>query len=1053
MKKVVEFFAERTFLVNLICAFIFIIGGVSLFNMKRALIPEFEWGSITISARLPNASAFQVEKFVTYPIEENLQGLGGVDRITSNTSASRVSITIEVQDGFKKIDDLLEKVKDRVEAVKSDLPSEVENINVEKFARTSEWLASIILTHFDEKNVEHQKFYQKMKRSFTKIPHVIKFDTNIRTPRFYIEFFPKKLSRYQIGLEEIYNTIDKEAGLVSIGTYKNGDERISLEIENSLSSKADLEQIVLKSNTSGEKIRLRDLALIEYRLPERSRIGLFGKDESNGIWLFKDLESDTITLKDELILKIDELKKLAPEGIGMNMPANGAEYIERQLSTLKNNGSTGLVIVLVCLFIFLGFKASVLTSFSLPLAYLGTFAVLGALGMKIDLISVVGMILILGILVDDAIIVSEQYIQHLEEGLAPKDAAVKAVMRTIIPVTGTIITTVVAFLPILLSTSGLSNILLAIPIVVISALAISWFESFFILPNHLQHYVKKDDLKKETKYFDKAKAAYKKILMTSLKFRYVLFPLLLLFMGGSLYFAYKKVPMKYNLRIGSEKIRVSVALKETKGLEDTLASVKPLLSWLEKMDKTKYSYLSTKIGNTWIGGKRQDGHRFADLVVRFSQTHKNLKEGKEYVEKYIEEGLKNFKTDRFETLTMAKSIEGKEDAKDNLIDISFEGRTKKSFDEFVTELKSTLAPIEGLKEVIIDPDIQKEYWKFIPNREALSRFNLSLRNLSSQLASVLSEQKVLEIRTNNESVNVIGKIYQDELSKNRGKEEEFKNLGHVPIRVGNGQTTALKNLGYWVSYTGLKSIKHKNLENSYSLSASFDSEKIKKEAFIEKLKAAVVPLGLNYPRGSFSVEDADEESKKNKKAMDKMLLICLVLILFVLALVLGSLIQPLLIGMAIPFGVIGVIWAFYFHGQTIDVMALVGIIAMAGVVVNDSLIMVDLVNHLKKERPNFGRSDIVEGASKRLRAILLTSITTLGGVFPMAYGIGGDSGFTKPLALSMGWGLLFATVLTLFMIPCLLEIQMDLHTFLKFLMRSARKLLGKLKRPKNVAAN
>jgi multidrug efflux pump subunit AcrB len=244
-----------------------------------------------------------------------------------------------------------------------------------------------------------------------------------------------------------------------------------------------------------------------------------------------------------------------------------------------------------------------------------------------------------------------------------------------------------------------------------------------------------------------------------------------------------------------------------------------------------------------------------------------------------------------------------------------------------------------------------------------------------------------------------------------------------------GQVAQLSEFGKWRKTKGLSKIKHEDLERIINIEVSFHEEKIKKAIFSEKVDEALKSIREIYPSLQFDVRDADREEEKNKKALSKMMIICLAMILFVLAVVLNSIIQPLLIGMAIPFGVIGVIWAFYFHGTTVNVMAIIGVLGMAGVVVNDSLIMVDLINRLKAKNPNFARKDLIDGAASRLRAILLTSITTLGGVFPMAYGLGGDSGFTKPLALAMGWGLLFATGLTLLVVPAMLEIHRDVLGF------------------------
>ena len=282
----------------------------------------------------------------------------------------------------------------------------------------------------------------------------------------------------------------------------------------------------------------------------------------------------------------------------------------------------------------------------------------------------------------------------------------------------------------------------------------------------------------------------------------------------------------------------------------------------------------------------------------------------------------------------------------------------------------------------------------------------------------MTEDSIHEFRHRGENIKI--HVYFED-----NEDLAYEDLRGIPININEGRSVPLGRLGAWRRLETMRRITHQDLRSIVNVEVSFD-ESTKKELFQREVERRTPLLAREFPSLRLSVEDADEEAVKNKRALNKMVAVALLLILFILAVVLGSVAQPLLIASAIPFGLTGIIWAFHFHGQSIDVMAFIGIIGMAGVVVNNSLIMVDTVNRLSPGPGALPRATLIEGAATRLRPIILTSVTTLGGVFPMAYGVGGDSGFTRPLALALGWGLLCATVLTLFLVPCMLEVQGDL---------------------------
>ncbi|PIK15907.1 efflux RND transporter permease subunit [Halobacteriovorax sp. JY17] len=1019
MKRIVEYFVDNSFIVNTLSLGMIVIGLISLSSMQRDLIPQWKDKRISITAALPGATPYQVEQYLTSPIEDAVKSLSGVDKLVSTSSPSSMSINLRLKDSIEEdeIDDLYEKVNSIVINLERDLPTETENLSVVNHKVSSFWFTTLSVLNFNESSNIHQKWLSDTQKSLAKIRGVVEVSNWTSKPQIYIKFDQKKLSRYQVQINDLMANVVRRFAFLPLGTItKNGNE-VSVEISNDVDGIRDIEDTIVNANASGKILRVKDIATVEYKIAEKETISFTNGKSAAVLVLFKDVDSDIITMKQDLEKMLIKLNKDSPKELEVLLTGDGPSFIEKQLRVLNSNGILGGILVVFILFIFFGLKSSLMTSFGLPLSYLATFTVLKLLGINIDLISVVGMLLIVGILVDDAIIVSELYMQKLEGGATPRQAAIDSSLETMLPIFGTVLTTVIAFAPILFTKSGLSDILMAIPWVVIAALTMSLLECFFILPNHLAHFVKTPIKEKKFSLFNKISRLYGVALSGALKWRYIVLVVLVGSLIGTFLVTKEKVPFKFNLRIGSERIKLDVVLKKSNSLKHTEEILKPLHEFLETIDKSKYAYVSTNIGRNWYNGVEQRGYRYAGIDLRFSEADENAVENREEIMKLLEKNLETFKTDEFEVLSLKKAKDGYDDKKENTFKLSTYMEGKVRDEAVIAEVKKTFSTIKGIKDVYIDPDLISTTWIFEPNKSALYGYGITPIDLSSKVQGFIRKTHIKEYRHNGEVVNIYGYI-QD------GKSLTFEQLSELSVNIGNGQIVKLRDLGLWKKVKSLKKIQHEGAKRALNFDLTYDEKVLKKEKISEIVKDKFPEIKKRLAGISFALEDADLQESKNSKAMMTMMITCVFLILFVLALILKSFVQPLIIGMAIPFGLIGVVWAFYFHSLPIDIMGMVGIMGMAGVVVNDSLIMVTTINN-KKKLWFLTRDDIHSGAVSRFRAIILTSITTLGGVFPMAYGLGGDSGFTKSLALSMGWGLLFATGLTLFALPALLEIQRD----------------------------
>ncbi|EQC46205.1 efflux RND transporter permease subunit [Bacteriovorax sp. Seq25_V] len=1036
MRKITKYFIDNSFIVNLLSVMMLLIGAISLVHMKRDLISGWSAKRITVSTSLSGAGPAQMEKFVTYPIEQAIKNLPGIDKIRSNSRTASTSITVEVKDEYDDILELEQKIKDAVNNIRSTLPSDLDEINIQQTKMTESWFSNYSLLNFNEEDQNHQRWFYKFKERLKNIQGVARIQDDVREYGIHIRFNLESLARYEIDINTVYSIVQESFRLFPIGNISKGSKDYLVEFETNEVTVEDIGNIILRSTTSKKTLLLRDIATIEKKLPKKTYKEYTNSSPSLSFTIFKDMDTDTISLKENIEKFIEEERANLPQGVEMLLTGDGPAFIERQINALKSNSIFGVILVILTLMSFLGFKTSLMTSFGLPLSYMFTFFILENMGLKIDLISIVGMLLVLGIIVDDAIIISEQYTQNLEKGMKPKEAALEAVLKTWMPITGAVLTTVVAFLPLLMSGDGLSDIMMAIPVVVISALGVSLLESFFILPNHLAHFVKVAPKHHESNFFHKLKDIYMKTLKQVLRFRYLALVSLVSLFGFSIFFAQKNIPMNFNLNISSEKIRVVTVLKHSESLEDSEKQLAPLWKELSEIDKDKFDYINMAIGYVWESGKSKNGPQYGSFTVRFSQLDDNIEANKKYVEDLIKERIKKYTADPkdsiFERIEVGRRYDGHDDDQSNIVNINLSSSAPFDINEVSSKIKKKLSSYDQITSIDLDNSDFIDTWTFKPNKAEILSHGLSIRAVANQVRTFVAKTKVYENNSGPQTLKVYA--YSEE-----GDNQTIETLKNKHIILSNGLKIKTKDLGTWEVIRRQKSIGHENLKRIVRLKVALKKDVADKEKLIHNFENDIKSIESEYSYLTITTKDADEQAQKNKSSMFKNVLFAVGLIVFILAIILRSIVTPFIICSAIPFGLIGIIWAFYFQGLKLDIMAFIGVIAMAGVVVNDSLLLVDTVNSSRGKKKYIDLETLLTDCAKRLRPILLTSITTLGGVFPMAYGIGGDSGFTKPLAMSMGWGLLFATGLTLLILPAYLLIFDDIK---KLFSRKKDKQLG-----------
>lgn len=1020
MRSVISFCVDRSFVVNIVSIFIILFGALSFFHLKRDLIPAVQFNIITIQSTLSGASALEIERYVTFPIEEAVHGLPGTIKLSSSSRNNISTVTIQFEVNKEDIDETVEDIKSRIEQIRSRLPEKISEIKVKQQRVDSFEFLRVTVAGVDKLSDTDRAFIELIRTKLQQVIGIVKVDNSMPARHLHVEFNEESLARSGYDINYARNKLTEYFTYTPIGTIHKDESTVSIDLKTGMDSLEDVRGLPLYGNESGRYTRLSDVATVEFRNAVEEESFLLNGESSVDLVIHKDTESDAIILRESVAAVLEEIDANRPSHLSVRITADSPAFIERQLNVLKANALSGIVLVCIILYFLLGPKIALMTALGMPLAYFGTFLVLSQLGISFDLISLIGMIIVVGMLVDDAIIVSESYTQLLEQGLEPREAAIESAARTILPVTGTILTTIVAFAPILIVKSEIGKILYAIPVVIISALVISWFESFFVLPNHLSKHAGKLSASKGASKFNKIRTVYEKVLTATLRFRYLVLVGLVAFFIGSIVLA-AKLPKKFDLKIAQTNVQVTAILTESVSLAKTEAALIPLLKHIDAQQFEHVDYISTRLGSAWVNDELRSGFRYATINVFVNQHISKPAHTQAELAKQIDTLVRDWKADDFELLSTEVKTSNNQNLNSDSISIYVSGGDKVAFEVLQEEVNNIATRVESVESLDVDSDRYQTSWQFNVNKPEAMRYGFSPSQIALQLSEFFSAQELVNYRYNGESI----KIFTEYKELDAINIEALDNLKLVSAK---SLLVPVAKLGEWKQVRILKDIQHEDLHRKFKLNAIIDDSAVSREEIIARLDKEMDALRDKYPSYQFVVERLSEDEQRSRSYAMKVGVLTVGLVLLILSLVLGSLTQPLLVSLAIPFGFSGIVYAVWLHGYNVDLMMFIGLIGMAGVVVNDSLIMIDSINKNMDgaaKTKSAGTLAIVNGASSRLRSIILTTLTTLGGLFPMAYGLGGESGFTAPLAFAMGWGLLSATVLTLFVLPALLSIRLD----------------------------
>ena len=1034
--KLSKWSVHNSLLINLITVFILFIGIFLFFNIKKEVFPPVKYDQLFIETHRFGINTEDIEGTITIPIEYALKGVSGIEKISS-TSRSGISIvTVYIDPKVKDKKKVIDNVRSTIDNIQ-DLPKDLESRPHIQELSISDAPVIEISIHGMVDEVRLIDLSEQLKKDLLDVDQVSKINIyGKRDTEIWVEVDPWKLKKNNMSLKEVISSINLYHQSISAGQIIVDDTEYDIQVKTKINDLEKIKNIVIRSNDFGRLIHVYDIANIKRTFQKQSVISKMNGEKSVTLIVFKSESGDVIDMVDEINQVVQNFEDNLHDDISITKTNDFSFYTRRRLNVLINNSIIGFFLVFFTLLLFLNFYPAIMTTIGIPISIAMALGYMHFTGISINLISMIGILLVLGMLVDDGIIVSENIYARFERGESPYQACISGGQEVMKPVLISTLTTISAFVPLLFMTDIVGKFVKQIPIVVITLLLASLFESFLILPSHLYdglRVIRKktlSQLHKKKKWFFILKNTYLSFLKKFLKYRYIV--IVLLFLASCVVLFIAKTHMRFIFFAvdGVEQININGELERGSLLyatEKEFAKIEKILSGIS--DEYVKSY-RTYIGGTEYRGNFDPNYKtgkhlgFIAVYLTPSQSReKTVFKIRDQIKREIK-GLINFKI-----LTVNIPKEGPPIGAD--IEIVIQGdkysemsRMSKQYIEYLVGREGVFNVREsyesGKSLYNVDVDIPKALAYGIDVHTVAQSVSASLKGIIATYITPETADKTIPIRV----------LYDEKFSQNKDI------FDHIFIPTSKGRNVKFSSIASLKKEVGIYIIHHLNGKRMITVTAQVDNKVITSLAINTEMQKEFKNKIISNVDVKYEGEFLN--SRKSQKNLIVSFLFALTIIFMLLVFMFRSLIKPFIVTTAIPFSVIGVLFAFWIHdiiwlnvfqsevGKPFNFFAFLGLVGLTGIVVNDSIVLVHYIDQLMKKGLSIKRA-LMKGGCARLRAVIMTSITTIVGLVSMAYGWGGSDPFLKSMALTIVWGLIFSTGLVLLVLPCIYHIFYDLN--------------------------
>lgn len=1072
----VSYFLEKSIFVNLLTALIIMVGGYTAATMNREAFPNIDFDIVAITAIYPGATPADIEKLVTKPIEDAIKEVDGIKEFRSSSLENRSGIIITIDPNVSNTDKVIDDIRNAVDRV-TDLPDDAEEPIVTEITTARQPVIEVDIsskiengrTILDEKTLkERAKILEDRLKDLSGVARVTKRGWN--DSEMHVDLDPQAMSFLSISSTQIITALKNRNINFPGGNIAGRDKEIIVRTVGEFNTPEEIEKVYVRSNDAGRSITIKDVSRVKEGFVESEYLDRVNGYNAIALTVLKREKADAITVVDETKQVVDNFLQSYGSEVNVAFVNDLSKFIRRRLGVLLSNAASGLVLVTASLFVFLGWRMALMTALGIPISFGMAFIAMNYLGVTLNLISMLGLIIVIGIIVDDAIIICENVYRHIERGVPPYEAALKGTSEVVAPVTATITTTVAAFAPMLFMTGIFGKFIKMIPLVVILALVASLLEALFILPSHLYDISKRakmeDEFKHESGWFYRFKmGVYLPILALSLrhKWKSILILNLVFFVSLGIQAAFGKVKL-FPGAIETFQIKVS---------GETGLNLEAMEKFAQAIEKEVQSLPPEEVENyvTRVGIIQKDpndpftkrGKNYAQIMVYLTPDDSRDRSTEDIInwvrdrttyllnEKAILLRMEKEEAEREALRKKGKAVadpvpldlDGPEEFRNlrgKLLNLEFEklaggppvgkpiaieikGDDFTVLQQIGEDYKAILAQIPGVTDIGDDFVEGKDEVRIYVDEALASFAGVSVVQIATALNTAYQGTVATKIKRADEEVDVRVRFPQ-------AFRKSLDSLQNIFVNNVAGNLIPISKMIRYERSPGRASINHLDGKRLLTVTANLDESVTTSREANAKAMQLAQGLMARYPgyQAKFSGENKDTD--ESFASLGRAFLVALIIIFMILASLFRSLSQPLIVMSAIPFAFIGVIIAFVLHGEYFSFLAFLGIIGLAGVVVNDSIVLVDCANQIRLNDPEKPIYEVLlETGEIRLRAVILTTVTTVLGLLPTAYGIGGKDPFLVPMALAFGWGLVFASMITLLVIPVFYKTLFDIRDF------------------------
>ncbi len=1014
MKGFISYFIKYPVAVNIAILGFFILGFIGMLSMRSSFFPLQDSKFINISVVFPGASPAEMEEGVVLKIEDNLRGLLGVDRFNSQSRENTASITIEATKGYD-IDVLLADVKNAVDKVPS-FPAEMEPPVVAK-QETLTNAVNLVVT--GKKGVQLTELKRKAREIETELRNIdgISQVTISGFPDEEINIAVKEnaLRSHDLTFNDISQAVRNTNILVTGGAIKTTEEDYLIRVQNRSHYAQDLESVVVKAQTDGSRVLLRDIAKVEDRFSETPDRSYFNGSQSIQIDISTTNQEDLIGAANKTLEFVESYNK-REQATELSVIRNSSILIKQRTELLLKNGLQGILLVLLFLSIFLRPRLAAWVAFGLPISFMGMFMFIDYFDVTVNVLSLFGMIIVIGILVDDGIVIAENIFHHHEKGKNPIRAAIEGTMEVVPAITSAILTTMIAFSMFFFLDGRVGEFFGEVTVVVILTLAFSLLEAFIILPSHVAHSKALTGAQKTyaiNRWGDRVMTWMRdKLYLPTLRWCLhnspiafaIMISVLMITMGalqgGTIRGTFFPV-------ISSD--RVGITLTMPQGVNPLLTD--SLISMVEeKVWEVNERYTSEQTDGLQVVENviKKVGPGTANASLSINLLPGELRDvASTDIAKSIFEKVGPVPQAESLVIDAGSNFGGKP------VSISLLSYDVDDLKSAKKELKSILSSNELLRDVADnDPEGIKEIR--LELKDKAYTLGLSLSSIMSQVRAGFNGIQIQRFQRGQDEIIVWARYDMDGRSS-------INDLDEMRILSPAGNRIPLKELVYYSIERGDISINHLDGKREIRIDADLKDPKESATAIVDRIRTETIPvLQDKYPGLTALYEGQNREAQKTMGSASAVIPVVLLLIYLVIGFTFRSFSQPLLLLVMIPFALIGVGWGHWIHDFPVNVLSMLGIIALIGIVVNDGLVFISKFNGYLKTGMNYEEALMAAGNS-RFRAIFLTSITTIAGLSPLIFETSRQAQFLIPMAISIAYGIAIGTVLTLIMLPMLLQ--------------------------------